>query len=356
MNKKSKEFLFKYLNSYSPVGYETSGQQIWLDYISKFVDTKTSDVYGNVVGIINPEKPYKIVIEAHADEISWLVSRITNEGYIYVVRNGGSDHQIAPSSRVSIHTDTGLVKGVFGWPAIHVRSGKEEIAPTVQNIFIDIGAETKDEVESSGVHVGSVVTMDGELIELGKNYLTGRALDDRIGGFITAEVVRKIEEEGDSLPFGLYIVNAVQEETGCRGGAMIARQVKPNVALCIDVCHDTKSPLYNQDSGDIKCGLGPVLSWGAPVQNELLSLVAKTAEKEKIKFQRLAAAGWTGTDTDSFAYSSYGVAAALVSVPLKYMHTTVETIHKDDVENTIELIYNTLLNIKNNQDFRYLKI
>ena len=356
MDKKSRDFLFKYLNSHSPVGHEYTGQKVWLDYISEFVDTKTSDVYGNVIGIINHNSAqYKVVVEAHADEISWLVNRITADGYIYVIRNGGSDCQIAPSMRVNLHTDDGIVKGVFGWPAIHVRKPDDKLAPTVQNIFIDIGAESKEEVESYGVHIGTVVTMEGELIELGKNYLTGRALDDRIGGFITAEIARKLSEEKISLPFSLYLVNAVQEEVGLRGASMVSRQIQPNVAICIDVAHDTKSPLYGLDNGELKCGLGPVLSYAAPVQNNVLKLIETTATKKKIKFQRHASAGTTGTDTDSFAYSACGSAAALISIPLKYMHTTVETLHKDDIKTTIDLIYNVLLNIKN-QDFRYLKI
>jgi putative aminopeptidase FrvX len=368
MDKKSREFLFKYLNSFSPVGHEYTGQQVWLDYISEFVDKKTSDVYGNTVGIVygkrdgvlHPEKlessAYKVVIEAHADEISWLVNRITAEGYIYVIRNGGSDHQIAPSMRIKIHADDGTVAGVFGWPAIHVRDRAKETAPTVQNLFIDVGLCSKKEVESYGIHVGSVVTMDGDLIELGENYFTGRALDDRIGGFITAEVARKLKEDKVSLPYSLYLVNSVQEEVGLRGAAMMARQIQPNVALCIDVAHDTGSPMYGVDHGDIKCGLGPVLSYGAPVQNNLLRLIEKVAGKKKIKFQRQAASGSTGTDTDAFAYSSNGVAAAAIGIPLKYMHTTAETAHKDDIKNTIELVYNVLLNIKDGQDFRYLKV
>ena len=356
MDKKSREFLFRYLNSSSPVGHEYTGQQVWLDYVKEFVESNTSDAYGNVVGIVNPGSSYKVVIEAHADEISWLVSRITNEGYIYVVRNGGSDCMIAPSMRVNIHTNDGVVRGVFGWPAIHVRSRDKELTPTVQNLFIDVGAESKAEVEAAGIRVGSVVVMEGDLFELGKNYLTGRALDDRIGGFVIAEVARKLNDEGIKLPFGLYLVNAVQEEVGCRGASMVSRQLKPDVAICIDVAHDTKSPLYGLDHGDIKCGLGPVLSYGASVQNNVLRLIEKVADKKKIAYQRQASAGSTGTDTDSFAYSAHGIASALISIPLKYMHTTVETIHKDDVKSAIELVYNVLLNIKHNQDFRYLKL
>lgn len=356
MDKKSKKFLFDYLNNPSPTGFESPGQQIWLDYIRPYINDYIVDVYGSVVGVVNPKASYKVVIEAHADEISWFVNYITDEGYIYVRRNGGSDHQIAPSMRVNVHGDKGTVKGVFGWPAIHVRDAAKEEAPTLKNIFIDMGAESRKEVEALGVHVGTVITFEADLIELNKNYLTGRALDNRMGGYMIAEVARRLKENKKKLPFGLYIVNAVQEEIGLRGAEMISRRIKPDLAICTDVTHDTQSPMYNKkESGNLKCGLGPVLCYGPAVQNNVLKMIIQTATKKKIPFQRQAVSRSTGTDTDSFAYSAEGVASGLISLPLKYMHTTVETVHKEDVENVINLIYEVLLQVKPGHDFRYIK-
>ena len=356
MDKKSKKFLFDYLNNASTTGFESPGQQIWFDYLKPFIDDYMIDVYGTAVGIVNPKAKYKVVIEAHADEISWFVNYITDDGYIYVRRNGGSDHQIAPSMRVNIHTDKGLVKGVFGWPAIHVRDAGREEAPSLKNIFIDIGAASKKEVEAMGVHVGCVAVFEDELMELNKNYLVGRALDNRMGGYMIAEVTRRLHENKKKLPFGLYVVNAVQEEIGLRGAEMISRRIKPDLAICTDVTHDTQSPMYNKkESGNLKCGLGPVVCYGPAVQNNVLKMIIDVAQKKKIPFQRQAVSRSTGTDTDSFAYSAEGVASALISLPLKYMHTTVETVHKEDVENVINLIYETLLQVKPGKDFRYIK-
>ncbi len=356
MDKKSKKFLFDYLNNASPTGFEHTGQQIWLNYIKPYTDEYMVDVYGTAVGVINPKGKYKVVIEAHADEISWFVNYITEEGYIYVRRNGGSDHQIAPSMRVNIHTEKGIVKGVFGWPAIHVRDNAKEEPPTLKNIFIDIGCGSKKEVEKLGVHVGCVITFEDELMEMNQNYLVGRALDNRMGGFMIAEVARRLSESKKKLPFCLYVVNSVQEEIGLRGAEMISRRLKPDLAICTDVTHDTGSPMYNKkESGDQKCGKGPVLCYGPAVQNNVLKTIIKTAEKKKIPFQRQAVSRSTGTDTDSFAYSAEGVASALISLPLKYMHTTVETVHKDDVENVIRLIHEVLLNLKPDTDYRYIK-
>jgi putative aminopeptidase FrvX len=356
MDKKSKKFLFDYLNNASPTGFESSGQQIWLDYIKPYTSDYMVDVYGTAVGIVNPKGSYKVVIEAHADEISWFVNYITDDGYIYVRRNGGSDHQIAPSMRVNIHTEKGIVKGIFGWPAIHVRDAGKEEAPSLKNIFIDVGAASKKEVDAMGIHVGTVITFEADLMELNKNYLTGRALDNRMGGFMIAEVARRLHENKKKLPFCLYIVNAVQEEIGLRGAEMISRRLKPDLAICTDVTHDTQSPMYNKkESGNLKCGAGPVLCYGPAVQNNVLKMIIQTAEKRKLAFQRQAVSRSTGTDTDSFAYSAEGVASALISLPLKYMHTTVETVHKDDVEGVITLIYEVLLQVKPGHDFRYIK-
>jgi putative aminopeptidase FrvX len=171
-----------------------------------------------------------------------------------------------------------------------------------------------------------------------------------------AEVVRLLKENKVKLPFGLYITNSVQEEVGLRGAQMITESIKPDVAIITDVCHDTNTPMIDKiKEGDTKCGDGPVLTYGPAVQNNLLNLIIGSAEKNKIPFQRNAASRSTGTDTDAFAYSTGGVASALISLPLRYMHTTVESVHKNDVENVIRLIFESLKKIKNDQDFRYLK-
>ncbi|HSI76944.1 MAG TPA: M42 family metallopeptidase [Lunatimonas sp.] len=353
---KNEKFLYQYLNNASPTGFEASGQQIWLDYLKPFVDDHFTDAYGSAVGVINPKSDFKVVIEAHADEISWFVNYITPEGYIYVVRNGGSDHQIAPSMRVNIHTDNKIIQGVFGWPAIHVRDKAKEDAPKLDNIFIDVGARSKDEVLEMGIHVGCVATFQDELTELNGKFYTGRALDNRIGGYMIAEVARKLKEDKIELPFGLYIVNAVQEEIGLRGAEMIAANIKPNVAIITDVCHDTTSPMYNKvASGDYTAGNGPVLTVGAAVHKKLLDLIIASARKREIPFQRSASSRSTGTDTDAFAYSNGGVPSALISLPLKYMHTTVETASKSDINHVISLMCGFLQDFDQKFDFRYVK-
>lgn len=346
VGKKDWEFLTAYINNASPVGFEHSGQNLWLDYIKPYVDTTFTDPYGTAVGVINPEHPFKVVIEAHADEISWFVNYITDQGFIYLKRNGGVDHQIAPAMRVWVHGKNGPVKAVFGWPAIHTRHNpdQKEPVPKVDNLFLDCGARSKKEVEALGIHVGAVVTYQDGFDELANDYLIGRAFDNRIGGFMIAQVARQIKENKKKLPFGLYIVNAVQEEIGLRGAEMIARRIKPDVAIITDVTHDTQTPFINKNiEGDTACGKGPALTYGPAVQNKLLQFVQDVAAKNKIDVQLRVTSRSTGTDTDSFAYANDGCPSVLISIPLRYMHTTVEMLHRSDIVSTIELMYESLM-------------
>lgn len=355
LTESAKSFLFQYLNNASPTGFEVEGQKIWLNYIKPYIDTYQVDNYGTVVGVVKPDAPFKVVIEAHADEISWFVSYITDNGYIHVIRNGGSDHMIAPSKRVNIHTKNGLVKGVFGWPAIHLRNGEKETPPSIKNITIDVGASSKAEVEALGIHVGCVITYEDELMELNGKYWCGRALDNRIGGFMIAEVLRLLKENNQELPFGLYVVNAVQEEVGLRGAQMIVESIRPNMAIITDVTHDTSSPMIDaKANGDLKCGAGPVITYAPAVQNKVREMILSTAEKHEIPFQRDAASRATGTDTDAFAYATGGVPSALISLPMKYMHTTVEMVAIEDVQNIIKLIYASLLEIDPSKSLKYI--
>jgi putative aminopeptidase FrvX len=249
--------------------------------------------------------------------------------------------------RVLIHGKKGPVKAVFGWPAIHTRiGGEKETQPKVENLTLDCGGRSRKEVEELGIVIGSVATYEEGFDELAYGYMIGRAMDNRIGGFMIAEVARLLKENKKKLPFGLYIVNAVQEEIGLRGAEMMARRIKPDVAIITDVTHDTTTPMINKAiEGDIACGKGPSLAFGPAVHNKLLALVQDVAEEHKIPVQLRTVSRSTGTDTDSFAYANDGCPSVLISIPLRYMHTTVEMLHRNDIENTIRLMYETVLTL-----------
>lgn len=210
-------------------------------------------------------------------------------------------------------------------------------------------------MEALGIHIGAVVTYQDGFDELANGNYIGRAFDNRIGGFMIAEVARMLKENNKKLPYGLYIVNAVQEEIGLRGAEMIARRIKPDIAIVTDVTHDTTTPMINKNiEGDVSTGKGPSLSYAPAVHNKLLALVEKVATDKKIAVQWRALSRSTGTDTDSFAYANDGCPSVLISIPLRYMHTTVEMLHRDDIENTIKLMYETLLTLTPKTNLSYL--
>lgn len=210
-------------------------------------------------------------------------------------------------------------------------------------------------MEQLGVHIGAVVTYQDGFDELANGFFVGRAFDNRVGGFMIAETARLLKENKKKLPFALYVVNAVQEEIGLRGAEMIARRIKPDIAIITDVTHDTSTPLINKNiEGDVKCGNGPSLSYAPAIHNKLLGIVENIAATKKIPVQWRALSRSTGTDTDSFAYANDGCPSVLISIPLRYMHTTVEMIHKDDIENTIRLMYETLLTLSPKTNLSYL--
>lgn len=352
---KSLEFLEEIINTPSPTGFEAAGQKKRMDYIKPYVDEIRTDSYGSAMAIINPDATFKVVIEAHCDEISWFVNYITDNWLIHVIRNGGSDHLIAPSKRVTIHTDKWPVPALFWRPAIHTRrGGAKEETPKVENITLDVGATDKKEVEKLGINVGDVITYNDEFMVLNKNYFVWRAFDNRVGWFMIAEVARLLKKNKKKVPFWLYIVNSVQEEIWLKGAEMMAYQIQPDIAIVTDVCHDTTTPMISPAKEWLtKCGDGPVLSRAPAIHNKLMDHLIKVAKDNKIPFQRSALSRATGTDTDAFAYSSGGRPSVLISLPLRYMHTTVEMVHRDDVEHTIALMYEFLLTIKDNHSFSY---
>jgi putative aminopeptidase FrvX len=361
----SKEFLKRYINAYSPVAQEWEGQKIWADYLKPFVDEIHSDNYGTVYGIVKSAvqdelerehntkqmginipkeyKRYKVVIEAHADEISWIITHIDGDGLVYVAKHGGSDAAIAPSKSVLIHTrKNGRVRGVFGFPAIHVRSNTEDKStPKPENLWIDLGLSNKKAVQEAGVEVGNVVTFEEEFSELGDFYC-GKSLDNKIGGYIIAEVAKKLKEAKDTLPFDLYIVNSVQEEVGLLGSLLIANEIKPNVALVHDVCHATDTPKMSKiKNADIKAGNGPTLEYVSQNHRLLLDFIRDVADTSKIKYQ--LEPGSAGNDTMSFFKA--GSVTAIIASPLRYMHTTCELVHKKDVKTAINLFYQCIINM-----------
>ena len=341
--KKNKEFLYNYLNAYAPVAQEGEGQQIWTDYIKPYVDFLKQDAYGTSYGVLKSKlnkyetlnvNTHKVVIEAHCDEIAWIITNIEKTGMIRVKRHGGSDNMIAPSKTVMIHTHDGKkVRGVFGWPAIHTRKEYTSMGYDQHELWVDCGLKNKASVLEAGVEVGNLITFDTQLEEIG-DYYVGRSLDNKIGGYIIAEALRTIVKKGIKLPYDLYVVNSVQEEVGLHGAKKIAKELKADLALVHDVCHNTNTPKIDKaKDGDNKGGLGPCLEYTAQNHREINKMLREIAKDKKIPVQLTV--GSMGNDTMAFFMEN--TPTAILATPLKYMHTTVEMAHKKDVDACIKL-------------------
>ena len=354
MNTDAKTFLIDLLNTPSPTGFEMPGQRKWAGYVGQWADAVEVDTYGTAWATLDgtgSENTPRVMLEAHADEIGFMVQYITDEGFIHINRIGGSDQAIARAKRVHILGDQGVVPGVIGNTAIHLRErGKEEKVPDWPDLYIDIGATKKDEVAERGIRVGHPIVYADAVNEDLPGRLVGRALDNRIGGFIIAEALARVAKKRSVA--NVYAVNAVQEEIGGHGAEMIAYRLRPSVALVVDVTHATDTPgLSKPKHGDVKLGGGPSITHGTANHPQVVQRLMQVAEQENIPLQHEASSRFTGTDTDSIFKSRTGIASALISVPMRYMHSTVEMVHLDDVEHVIQLMAAFVQSVTDEDDF-----
>jgi len=349
---KDLDFLTRYLNDISPSGYEMElgGQKTWINYVKEYANSVEVDSYGNAYAYFGKEdSDFVVLLDAHADEIGFVVNDIDSNGFIKVSCLGGSDINITPAARVTIWTETSAIEGVFGHPAIHIQ---ENFKVELDKLFIDIGLDSKEDVIKAGIEIGNPITMNAQF-SINGNYYVGKSLDDKIGGYINAMVLRKLYENKVQLPFKLVIVNSVQEEVGLYGAKMALNKIKPDIALAFDVTHCTKSPAYDSNKlGSTEAGKGIAITNAPSVHKKLFKIIKEVAKEKKIKYQLETSGRGTGTNTDSYAYP-LGIPSALFSAPVRYMHTTTEHVHKKDVKAAIKLIYSVLISNKLEKDLKY---
>lgn len=340
MTDADRAFLFDLLSTPSPTGFETPGQKKWAGYVQSFADRVESDPYGNVWATLDgPDGGPRVMLEAHADEIGFMVKYVTDDGFIHVDRIGGSDHAIARGKRVRILGAKGDVLGVVGNTAIHLRDRKdEEKAPKLEELFLDIGASSKVEVAERGIRVGHPAVYAESVEALTEQRLIGRALDNRLGGFAVAQALKNLAETSDR-PSTVYGVNAVQEEIGGNGARMVAYRLHPDIALVLDVTHATDSPgISKAKHGAVTLGGGPSITHGTVNHPKVVERLVEVAEREKIPLQHEASSRFSGTDTDVIFHTKAGIPSALISIPMRYMHSTVETVDLGDVEHAVRLM------------------
>ncbi len=350
----SLEFLEKLISTPSPTGYEAEGQKIWKEYISQFSDKTESDAYGSALARLTVSNDVPtIMLEAHADEIGMVVQYISDDGFITLNKLGGSDSTIARAKRVNIFNKRGRVSGVIGNTAIHLQETKNGGGkqPGWKDIFVDIGVSSKEEALEL-VQVGDPVIFTDEFEMLNDQIITGRALDNRIGGFAIAEAMKIIKKNRKDLKVNVLALNSVQEEIGGFGARMMAYRHMPDAAIVTDVTHATDTPGINQkEHGAVKLGEGPTVQHGGANHIALVALIEKVAAEKQIAIQHEATSIRTGTDTDSIFFQRTGIPSALISLPLRYMHSPVETASLKDLEGLIELMAASVLAMTPDQVF-----
>jgi putative aminopeptidase FrvX len=350
MKKESTAFLEELLSVASPSGFEQPGQAVVRKYLEKKADEVTTDVHGNVIAVLNPKAPMRVMLAGHVDEIGLMVTHVSDKGFIHFAAIGGVDVGLVPGSRVHVHAKKGDILGVIGKKPIHHMSAEDrKKVPEMKDLWIDIGAKDKKDA-ARHVRIGDPVTSTYGYEKLLNNIVVARGFDDRIGAFVVAETLRCLA--GKKIPVALYAVSTVQEEIGLRGARTSAFGVDPHAGIAVDVGFATDFPDADQKTyGEIHLGKGPIVAIGANINPVLGNLILNTADKKKIPHQLAAEPRATGTDANAIQINRAGAAAALVSIPNRYMHTPVEVISLGDVENAIKLLAETILAMKPTMDF-----
>jgi len=350
MQNDSLEFLKNLIDAPSPSGFEQPAQRVYEERTRPFVDEIRKDVHGNVIAVKNPAAPFRVMLAGHCDEIGLMVKHINEQGYLYVAAIGGIDTNLLPGIRVTIHTSRGPLLGVIGRTPIHLME-KEDLnkAPKIHELWVDIGAKNRKDAEKA-VACGDPITFNVPLRELKNHLVTAHGFDDKAGVFVVAETMRLLA--GAKMKCGVYGVSTVQEELGLRGATTSAFGIEPHVGIAIDVEFAGDSPGDDKRRvGDVSLGKGPVLIRGANTNRVLGEMLIGTAKRKKIPYQLVGYPRATGTDANAMQISRSGVAAALVGVPNRYMHTAVEIVSLDDMENAAKLLATLISELDPKTDF-----
>lgn len=353
MNERDFLFFKELIETPSPSGYEQPAQRVLRRELEGVADEVSGDVMGNLIARVaspHADAP-RVMLAGHCDEIGFMVRYVDDQGFIWFGAIGGVDPHLVPGQRVNIHTAGGAVPGVIGKKPIHLIEPKErETVIKLNSQFIDIGCSSRDEVEKL-VAIGDPITFAVGVQRLQGDRVTSRAFDDKMGAFIVARVVQEVAKRGKP-PAELFGVSTVQEEVGLRGGTTSAYGVNPDVGIAVEVGFATDFPDVNmKELGEVKVGSGPVITRGANINPRLFELLVETAREEGIPLQIIGNPRATGTDANVMQLSRGGVATGLLTIPLRYMHTPVETLSLADIEQAIQLLTSLVFRINRETDF-----
>ncbi len=333
--------LEKLCNAHGISGYEDEVRDLIISEVEETADSVKVDRMGNVIAVRKGDEK-KVMLAAHMDEIGFMVKHVEEKGFLRVTPIGGWFSQTVLNQRCFVHTRDGKITGVFGCKPPHImKEDERKKVIKIEDMFIDVGAESREEVEEMGIEIGCPVTLDRELAKLGKNRVTGKAIDDRAGVAAVIEAFRSAECEAT-----LYAVFTVQEEVGLKGARTSAFSINPDMAIAVDVCVATDFPGVNVNQ-EINLGKGPALTVvdasgrGLIAHRSVLRLLRETAEKNEIPYQLEVGEGGT-TDATAIHLTREGIPSGVVSIPARYIHTPVEVIDMKDYENTVKLLSKSL--------------
>ncbi|QOR34729.1 M20/M25/M40 family metallo-hydrolase [Clostridium sp. 'deep sea'] len=351
MNQESKQFLQDLITTPSPSGAEYAIQQKWINYTKQFAHKIQTDAVGNVIACLNPNNEFKVMLAGHCDEIAFVVSYIDDNGFLSVIKAGGISHKIALGMRVKVLGKNGPIYGVVGVPAEHHGGVGDNLK--LEDIYIDCGAIDKEDMLKH-VNIGDYVIYDTNYSYMLNDNIVGRGLDNKTGAFIVAEVLKRVAKAEPKV--GVYAVSTVNEETNMGGAYFASSSINPTLGIACDVTFATDYPnVNNKKHGTVKIAGGPVLAKGAPINPVANSLLAEVASKNNIPVQYELTPRSTGTDADKIRVSCKGVPVALVSLPIRYMHSPVELANTNDIEQEIEILTQFILSLTGEEDFRLLK-
>ncbi|HDS85203.1 MAG TPA: M42 family peptidase [Phycisphaerales bacterium] len=351
MNQTSEAFLKALLEAPSPSGFEQPAAACWRKYVKSSVDQLIPDVHGNTIAVLNPAAEFKFMLAGHIDEIGLMITHVDDKGYIYTAQIGGMDPSLLIGQRVKIMTQKGEVFGVIGRKAIHqMKPDERKKTVEMENIWVDIGADDK-KAALKRVSIGDPMVVDVPYRRLNGHKVVSRATDDKIGAFIVAEVLKALSKK--KLNISVAGVATVQEEVGLRGAMTSTYSVHPQAGIAIDVGFASDHPDTDPKSlGEVKLGKGPVLHRGPNINPVMEDWLFKVVKQHKIPYQVTAEPRGTCTDANAMQLCRGGAATALISIPNRYMHTPVEVISLDDVENTIKLLVEYIAAHPAKRDYR----
>ncbi|WP_439644460.1 M20/M25/M40 family metallo-hydrolase [Gracilibacillus boraciitolerans] len=325
-------------------------QKKWMKYVAPYADEIRSDHAGNVIAVVNEDADFHLLLAGHCDEVAFVVNRIDENGFVFIEKMGGINPKAAVGMKVEILGHVRNINGVIGVNAQHHGGIKGDF--DVEDLFIDCGAASKAELEED-IQIGDLVVYRRTSEILKDRFISGRGLDNRTGSFIVAEVMKRLKEK--HINIGVYGVSTVNEETNMGGAYFAAAGLKPDAALALDVTFATDYPSVDKRKhGDVRLDGGPVLAKGAPINRKLNQLLEATAKKLEMKLQYELTPRHTGTDADKMRLTGKGVPVSLVSLPLRYMHSPVETASLQDTEEEIQLLVEFITNMTGNESLNPL--